>query len=498
MKEQAELQLAGISLKKSEAAPLYRQLYEGIRQNILGGQLRPGERLPATREMARVLNVSRNTIALAYDCLLAEGYIVGFTGSGTYVNQDLPEEFTQAYHPAVDSPPQHPPQQRRLSQRSRLLTRPLVGPGQISEEIRPFRHGTPALRDFPEQLWARLAARCWRDMKPALLWYHDPAGYHPLREAIAAYLRRSRAVNCEAEQVIVINGAQQGLNLAANILLDPGDTVWVEDPCYLGTKSAMQIAGANLVPVPVDDEGLNIEAGKQVAPSARMVYVTPSYQFPLGITMSLKRRLHLLQWAEQAGAWILEDDYDSEFRYSGPPLASLQGLDVQQRVIYVGTFSKVLFPGLRLGYLVVPPDLVDAFASARAVADRGSSMVEQVVVAEFMAQGHFGRHIRRMRVLYQSRQQVLIEALAQHLPNVLRVQPSEAGMHLIGRLPPDADDRAVSEKLAQAGVIAAPLSSYTLQHPCPPGLVLGYTAYSKLEIKRAVKRLAQVLKTAFN
>jgi GntR family transcriptional regulator/MocR family aminotransferase len=509
MKETVELQIAGLSLDAASPIPLYRQLYEALRQMILAGRLRPGQRLPATRELSAQLNCSRNTILNAYDCLLAEGYVEGLTGSGTYVSQGLPQEMThlplataEAGAPGL-SPAEIAPVEsggprlarpNLLSQQGRTLIQTPISPDPPPDTVQPFRHGLPALADFPHQLWARLMAGRWRELERAWLGYNDPAGYPPLREAIAAYLRTSRAVNCQADQVIIINGAQQGLHLAARLLLDPGDPVWLEDPGYLGARAALTAAGADLIPLPVDGEGLKVEAGLAAAPRARLAYVTPSHQYPLGVTMSLKRRFQLLNWAEQAGAWILEDDYDSEFRYQGHPLASLQGLDYGQRVIYLGTFSKVLFPALRLGYLVVPPDLARPFVAARSITDRGSAIIEQATLAEFMAEGHFARHIRRMRLRYQARQQAVLSAAARHLPGLLDLQPSPAGMHLVGWLPEDSDDCRVSQKLAQAGLVASPLSAYTFRHPVKPGLLLGYTAFAEQELKTAVRRMGQALR----
>ncbi len=494
MKETIELQLAGISLDRAASIALYRQLYESLRQMILGGRLRPGQRLPATRELANELKLSRNTVSLAYDCLLAEGYIEGIVGSGTYVNHELPEAFldlprgeSQAQTTTLAKP-------SKLSKRGQRLARVQVGSNPKYEVARPFQHGLPALDEFPRQIWTRLIGRQWREAGELDLGYSNPAGYWPLREAVASYLRTSRAVKCEAGQVIIVNGSQQGLTLASNVLVDPGERVWIEDPCYTGAKGAFIAAQLDLVPIPVDDEGLNVAYGQATAPIAKMAYVTPSHQYPLGLTMSLKRRFELLQWAAQSESWILEDDYDSEFRYSGPPLASLQGLDYHNRVIYLGTFSKVLFPALRLGYLVVPADLVEAFISARAVLDRGSGIVEQAALAEFISEGHFGRHIRRMRLCYQARQQALLDAADHCLSDLLSLSSSESGMHLVGWLPNGVDDAEISQKLAKAGITALPVSAYRLQHPGKSGLVLGYTGYNELEIKRAVSALGQVLK----
>jgi GntR family transcriptional regulator/MocR family aminotransferase len=317
-----------------------------------------------------------------------------------------------------------------------------------------------------------------------------------LREAIAQYLIAARGVRCSAEQVIIVAGSQQGLDLAARVLLDVGDKVWLEDPGYIGARGALQSAGADVVPVPVDREGLNVADAITRCPSARLVYITPSHQFPLGVTMSLPRRLALLEWAHRAGAWILEDDYDSEYRYTGRPLPALQGLDTENRTVYLGTLSKTLFPSLRLGYLVVPPDLVDTFIAAKALADRHAPSVEQAVLADFMSEGHFARHIRRTRVLYAARQAALVETATSELAGLLEVHTAEAGMHLVGYLPDGVDDKAVSQQAAAHQVEAPALSSYALAPLRRRGLLLGYAAFSHADITDGIHRLATALRNS--
>jgi GntR family transcriptional regulator/MocR family aminotransferase len=295
------------------------------------------------------------------------------------------------------------------------------------------------------------------------------------------------------EQVIVVSGSQQALDLSARVLLDPGDAVWVEDPGYMGARGALSGAGARLVPVPVDEEGLEVAKGIEREPGARLACVTPSHQYPLGVTMSLGRRLELLGWAGRSGAWVIEDDYDSEYRYTGRPLEALQGLDTGGRVLYVGTFSKVLFPALRLGYLVVPPDLVDAFASARELTDRHPPTVEQAVLAGFIDEGHFVRHLRRMRALYARRQAALVEEAAHELPGLLDVGPAAAGLHLVGWLPEGEDDREASRRAANRGVEAPPVSLYGAELRVRGGLMLGYAAVAEREMRGGVRRLAEAL-----
>jgi GntR family transcriptional regulator/MocR family aminotransferase len=486
--------LPTIALDQTSALPLYRQLYNALRGAILAGQLKAGARLPATRALANALAISRNTVMNAYAQLLAEGYIEGEVGSGTYVARTLPDELLQARAHTTEGQ-QLPRVGQALSRRGARLASNQVPMSGFSTEFIAFRPGLPALDAFPYELWARLVARRWRRPQRSLLGYGDPTGYGPLREAIAAYLGESRAVRCQAQQVIVVAGSQQALDLTARMLLDEGDAAWIEDPGYLGARGALLGAGAQLIPVPVDDEGLDVASGAVASQNARLIYVTPSHQYPYGVTMSLRRRLALLEWASQASAWVLEDDYDSEYRYAGRPLAALQGLDGEGRVIYLGTFSKVLFPALRLGYMIVPPDLVDAFATARALVDRHSPAVDQAALADFINAGHFARHIRRMRALYAERQALLVDAARHELSGLLEVHSAEAGMHLVGWLPAGVDDVEASRRAAAYGVGAPPLSMYSLRPLRRGGLLLGYTAVGDREIRDGVQRLAKALHT---
>ncbi|HEX2181005.1 MAG TPA: PLP-dependent aminotransferase family protein [Rubrobacteraceae bacterium] len=482
-----------VALDRESRVPLHRQLYEGLREAVLAGRLRAGTRLPSTRVLAAELGVSRNTVMGAFLQLLAEGYLEGRVGSGTYVADSLPEDLPR---PRARKGREPGPGQagRRLSGRGEVLAATRTSTTRDRGVPRAFRPGVPALDEFPGRTWGRLAGKVWRSPPRALLGYGDPAGYRPLREEISAYLGAARAVRCAWEQVIVVSGSQQALDLAARVLLDPGDAAWVEDPGYAGARGALTAAGSRIVPVPVDGEGLKVSVGTQRAADARLACVSPSHQYPLGATMSLSRRLELLAWASRAGAWVLEDDYDSEYRYTGRPLEALQGLDPEGRVIYLGTFSKVLSPALRLGYLVVPPDLVDPFTAARELADRHSPSVEQAVLVRFMAEGHFARHLRRMRTLYAGRQEALVEAASRELPGLLDVRPAEAGMHLVGWLPEGVDDREAARRAEARGVEAAALSLYGIEPPQRGGLLLGYAAVGEAEIRAGVRRLAAALR----
>ena len=463
---------------------LTNALYDELRQSILRGQLPPGARLPSTRALADERGLSRNTVLNAYEQLMAEGYVEARVGSGTCVARELPEEMLTV-----------PAQERTasLSRRGSLLSSHPARPLSAPRRPRAFESGLPDAGAFPFRTWTRLMARQWRKPSYAMLSYGDPAGYRPLREAIAAYVRTARAVRCDAEQVFIVSGSQQALDLTARLLIDPGDAALIEDPGYPGARAALSAAGATLVPMPVDADGADVTRRAARARNARLVFVTPSHQYPLGVTLSLRRRLALIEWANANGAWIVEDDYDSEFRYRKKPLPSLQGLDPAGRVIYLGTFSKTLFPSLRLGFVVLPPELVDPFRRARAVVDGHSPVSEQAVLAEFIAGGHFARHIRRMRVLYEERQRVLVDAARRELAGRLDVQPLDAGMHLVGWLPDGTDDAAVAERAAERGVYVVPLSRCAAAKPSRPGLLLGYAALTPAQIREGVRKLASVL-----
>ena len=480
-----------LQLDRRSRVPLQRQLYDEIRTAILSGRLAPGARVPATRVLASDTGTSRNTVSGAFDQLLSEGYLEGKVGSGTYVARMLPEDLLRVTR---QPGPSRPVIARAcLSRRGRMLGG--IPASLRSREIateQAFRTGLPAFDEFPRALWARLGARLLRHAPSAVLTYGDPAGYRPLRRAIAEYLRAARGVNCSAEQVIVTAGSQQALDLAARLLLDPGDAAWVEDPGYLGARGALRAAGVRSIPVPVDSGGLSVVEGEKRAPKARLACVTPSHQYPLGMTMPLSRRTSLLAWARRHRAWIVEDDYDSEFRYSGRPLQALQGLDPIGCVIYTGTFSKVLFPSLRLGYMVVPESLVDTFVSARALVDRHPPGLEQAIVAEFLAEGHFARHVRRMRTLYAERQEALVLALGREFGGAIEASPAEAGMNLTAWLRGNASDLELSNKAAQVGVVVTPVSAYALEVKPRSGLLLGYAAFSTRQIREGVRKLAQI------
>ena len=477
-----------LSLDRRRPASLQHQLSDELRQGVIAGRVHPGTRLPATRRLAEALGVSRNTVLGAFAQLVAEGYLEARQGSGTFVQAALPEDALPAPSRLLGRlrRPSNPP---RLSTRGQVLAQTRVSAQVADQPLVPFRPGIPALDLFPHTLWNRLHARVARRLDPALFTYGYAAGYPPLRRAIADYLRAARGVRCEWEQVIVVSGAQQALDLTARLVLDPGDPAVVEDPGYPGARAALEAAGAKLRPIGVDADGLVVD-GMRPLPPARVAYVCPSHHNPLGGTLPLRRRLALLAWARKQRAWILEDDYDSEFRYRGSPLPALQGLDRRNCVLYMGTFSKVLLPALRLGYLVVPPEFIGAFTAAKALADRQTPLLEQAVLARFLEEGHFERHVRRMRTVYLERQTTLVQTISTTLGGVVDAQAAVAGLHLVGWLPAGTDDAAVSDALLRRGIECPPLSHYAIGSRPRSGLLLGYAAFTPEMLRRAVRELA--------
>ena len=482
--------LGTVSLDRDGALPLHRQLFDALRQAILAGRLRPGTRLPSTRVMASDLGVARNTVMAAFEQLVAEGYLQARVGSGTTVTAIAPDMLLNIASPPADKSAVGPTE-LSLSARGRVLAgtvRSVPDPAR-----RAFQPGLPAFDEFPFGTWSRLLMRHSRKPTPALLGYGQTGGHEPLRVAISDYLGAARGVNCSPDQVIVVGGAQAGLDLVSRMLLDPGDTAWMEEPGYPGARGALLGAGARLHPVPVDDDGLDVAAGERAAPRARLAYVTPSYQYPLGTTMSLERRLRLLEWAQRANSWVIEDDYDSEYRYRGRPLSALQGLDTAERVIYVGTFSKTMFPALRLAYLVVPRGLVTVFRRALRHTGQDAPVAIQAAAADFISEGHYASHLRRMRGLYAERLQRFTRLLNEQLGHVLELGPVDAGMQLATYLPHSMDDRDIARRAEEAGINVAALSTFYLRECPQPGLLLGYAAVPEAEMRAAVESLRELM-----
>jgi GntR family transcriptional regulator/MocR family aminotransferase len=471
-----------IVLDRNSPAPLHRQIYREWRNGILSGRFRPGDRVPSTREFAATLGVSRSTVSEAWDQLIAEGYLEAVRGSGTFVCRELPDKLlTPGWNPGGGSREEG---RVKLSRYGARLTadfpRPPRSPGVIS-----FAPGMPDRDHFPFALWRRLLARHLRRATPAIFDYAaSSAGHPPLRSEIAAYLARMRAVRCTSEQIIIVNGSQQALDFCARLLIEPGDEVAFENPGYQGASRIFTAHGARLVPLAIDRDGIAIRActGK-----ARLVYVTPSHQYPTGISMSLARRLELIRWAHHRGAAIIEDDYSSEYRYSGPPLPSLQGLAGGVPVVYIGTFSKVMFPGLRIGYVIAPPRLAARFVRAKWLADRQTAVLEQSALADFLREGHLDRHIRRMRRLYGSRREALLDALHRQFGARAAAGGDAAGMHALVRF----DDQRVIRRAAYNKVHLVSADNYYLIDPPGCEAVMGFSAIGERTIREGVKRLVR-------
>ncbi|MET1116364.1 MAG: PLP-dependent aminotransferase family protein [Comamonas sp.] len=452
-------------LAGASGTPLYRQLYDRVRASIASGDLAPGDRVPSARALAKELAVARGTVELAYELLASEGYLLSRGQAGTVIHPALPR--AQTPQPQAQAQPAAVPQADAMPAEG-TLWRPA--------QLLPFQMGVPAMDAFPRKIWARLGARYLRGMQAADLDYPPPHGLPALRSAIASYLQVARGIDCGAHQVFVTTGYRASLQLAMLALLQPGDRAWVEDPGYPPTRQLLRESGLLPVPVPVDADGLMVERGIALAPDARVVTVTPAHQSPLSMSLSLPRRHALLEWAAVRGAWVVEDDYDGEYRYASRPLPALASLDRQGRVLYAGTFSKVLFPGIRLAYLVVPQAQVAAFERvARIFFAAATPAITQAIVADFMAEGHFSRHIQRMRKLYGERRAATLAALERGLEGRLRAEPQPGGMHLVLRLPGARTDQPLAEKLLAHGIAVQPMSRWWASARTDSALLLSFT-----------------------
>ena len=469
--------------------PLVVRVEGRIRGAIMSGSLAPGSRLPSSRVLARDLKVSRHTVEWAFTQLQAEGFVIRRRGSGTFVARDIPER---------EQPPEAPPRraghhsQASLSRRGTVMAgfpgfrEPLIG--------RAFTPSIPAMELFPRQIWQRLVTRALQ--RPGMSgWAYGPtAGLPELQEAIAAHVSGTRGVVCAPEQVVVVSSGHQAIDLAVRILLDPGDAAWVENPCYPTAARLLRAAGADVVPVPVDDRGFHVEAAVALNARARLAYVTPSHQYPSGAHMPLDRRTALVAWAEREQGWVIEDDYDGDFRYAGRPLAALQALDSAGRVIYLGTFNKMMFPGLRLAFMVVPPGLIDATIAAKHTMDAFAAGHTQAALAEFIREGHLATHLRRLLVEYDRRRRALLAAL-ETVSDELEVGQSEGGMHLPVYLRRAVDERTLSQRCLAAGVVLSGLSRF--YQSCPrSGFVMGFACASPPRIHAAMRTVAQQLRRA--
>ena len=461
------------------AQPAYRWLYATLRTAILEGSLRAGTRLPATRDLAEQYGLSRGTVVAAFDQLKAEGYIDARSGSGSFVSAALPDApFRKAKPVATRSA-----KRRTLSRfGARLQPFPTYAP----IATRSFRPNVPAIDLFPKELWAKSVARRLRTGDDRLLLGCEAQGYRPLREAVASYLTASRGVRADADRIIIVSGVQEALDIAARVLIDAGDRACIEQPGYDGARFVLEAAGAEVVPLPIDREGMELR--EEAMRGAKLAYTTPAHQYPLGVTMSIARRLALLAWAHESGAVIFEDDYDSEFRFRAKPLQALQGVDTHGSVIFAGSFSKVMFPSLRLGYVVVPPDLVDAFAAVKSVTSRHAPLVDQAALCDFIADGHFGRHLRRMREIYAERFDALTDAFRRHLDGAIEVTPIEAGLQTLAWLHAKVRPERLIDAAAKRDV-----DLRTIPDAPRTALLLGFAAVDVPEIERGAKQLAAAL-----
>ncbi|HBO5115151.1 TPA: PLP-dependent aminotransferase family protein [Pseudomonas aeruginosa] len=485
-------QIPSIGQLDRSAGALGRQLTQKLRDAIQSGALKPGEPLPSTRALADSLGIARGTVVEAFEQLIAEGFLDSCPGVGTQVASSLAssQRSTARRQKGVvnGSLPLPSSAEPFIEVASQFMPLPPV----------PFAISVPVGMAAPGLMWRRLGNRIRAHGKGAPSGYDDPQGALPLRKAIAEYVRRSRSVYCDPEQIIVTTGTQQGLFLACLVLLGREDFAWVENPAYRGITAildALEPKG-RMVRVPVDEEGIDVEAGLRLQPDARVAFVTPSHQYPLGMPMSMARRNALLRWARARAAWVVEDDYDSEMRYTGHPFPSMQGLD-PDRVVYLGTFSKILFPSLRLGYAIVPHQLVSAFCGARALLDRHPASADQHVLAAFISEGHLDRHVRRIRGVYAQCRSQLFEILQELLPSDLAwLQPSDQGMHSVLWLAPHIDDLAVASQAINAGISVRPVSPMYKEGDGRPGLILGLSAFTPKQITDATQRLVAIISEA--
>jgi GntR family transcriptional regulator / MocR family aminotransferase len=481
----APLSVSFVIPLSKEGEPLYRQLYLWLRRAILVGTFRPGERLPSTRDLAEQLGISRTVVLLAYDQLLVERFVGGRAGSGTYVSEDLGTGPKKAGEPSAR------PRLSRFGVLADAAASTVNYPLQRPHPLRyDFAYGRSPTESFPFETWRRILMRRARKAPVRAFDYGPSAGNVQLREAIAAHLRRSRAVVCDTSQVIVLNGSQQALDLVARVLLEPGDPVAIEDPHYQGAREIFRAAGARLCPVPVDGDGMN---PAKLPDRARIAFVTPSHQFPTGTILTLARRLALLEWAKRAEAMVIEDDYDGEFRYEGQPVESMQGLDTDGRVIYVGTFSRTIFPALRIGYLIVPASLVPAFTTAKWLCDRHTATLEQETLAEFISTGAYERYLRSARRRNAARRGALMDAIQKYLGDRVAVTGDGSGAHVV--LWPasrNSEDQLIADA-ASRGVGVYGISPYFLKHQSRPGLMIGYSRLHEKEIREGIRRLGETV-----
>ncbi|OTA18476.1 GntR family transcriptional regulator [Xenorhabdus vietnamensis] len=468
------------------------QVYHAIREAILYGHLCASVKVPSSRALAEMMSISRNSVLSAFERLIDEGYLVTRQGSGTFVSPIIPDELTQT-------------KSKKKIKAYEITVKDNINPNiknvePLWKKSRPditgrriFSVGVGCVDLFPHELWGRLLGRVWRQSKKELAQFNDPAGYQALKDILCHYVRSTRGLYCHAEQIIIVNGTQQAINLTARVLLRENDEVWLDDPGYDGALGILTSVGAKVRSVIADENGMDISYGIKHWPNAKLVFTAPSHQFPLGSTLSLSRRLTLLEWAAKHQVWIFEDDYNSEFRYFSKPIQALQGLDQQQRVIYAGSFSKMMYPGFRLGFLVVPEQLIEPFKLMKYYTDSHSGYLEQATLAQFISEGHYTRHVRRIRKICYERREVLINAIKKYLPHIFKVQPADSGIHMVCWLLNGLKENEVIEKCHQIGLNVQPLSRYCMKPYEREAVLLGYAAHTPTEIEENIKRLSSIL-----
>lgn len=487
-----EILLTFIHLDRSLKTPLYIQLYEEIRKGVFEGMLRHGDRMPSSRSLAAEFSISRNCVLLAFEQLRLEGFLTAAVGAGTYVCEQLNE--LKPAGKKMQPVPRVSAKKVTINRNDFPLHTKFVLDYIGQEATLPFQPSIPSFADFPFQVWARLAASVYKDIHHLHLGYDSAQGYLPLREALTDYLRMNRSIDCTADQIIIVNGSSQALHLAAELLLKKEEQCWMEDPGYLRAKSAIARFGAKICPVPVTKEGMDLEYAMSHFPNARLAYVTPSHQYPLGETMPLNARIKLLKWASDHQMWIIEDDYESEFRYVKRPIPALKGLDTFGRVIYVGTFNKTLFPALRIGYMILPSaEMATEFTIAKAVIDRQSPVIDQAILTKFIIEGHFFRHLRRMRLIYKKAQEDLVFLLQKHLGEQIRISAADAGMHLIIRLLKKYDTLEILRQTRDRGVMLYAIDELSVEFRHEAAFFLGFTGFNQKMMEKAVLILKEVL-----
>ncbi|MDQ3392781.1 MAG: PLP-dependent aminotransferase family protein [Bacteroidota bacterium] len=495
-KTSPEILLPFIHLDKAAKTPIYKQVYDSIKEAILSGMLKPKDRMPASRILAQGLSIARNGVILAFEQLILEGYLVGKVGAGTFVAELYDMQLPRGKRHPSKSIKEFESNQEKLAIVNKLTHRKFISNDCAFEPIVPFQTSVPSFADFPYFTWAKIAASVYRKMDSLHLGYDDSQGYLPLRESIAKHLRLNRSINCTSSDIVVVNGSRQAIHLIAEILIKKGDQCWMEDPGYGGAKSAMIRFGGRICPIKINESGIDLEYAVANFPKAKLAFVTPSHQYPMGITMPLIQRIKLLGHVSKHNMFVVEDDYDSDFRYNGRPIAALKAIDTEGSVLYVGTFSKSLFPALRIGYIVLPSiEMAKQFAFLKATTDRQNPIVDQAILHEFMRSGNFERHIRKMRILYKRAQDDLALLLTEQLGNKIRLSPADAGMHFVIEFLDKKDADLIRRKANKVGLILMPVDDLAIKFKKPNSFVIGFTGYSIPQLTQGVKLLKSVIES---